>query len=258
MALAAACLSLAATAWLARAHISLKRQLAAALASSSDRNNTIDPPKEEAKLSHPEEGLPGEMRRSHLGEHDEEEAPTPPPPRAPISPQPGGSVSTRRRGSIEKAPSTRRASTNPATARVAGQRIAVLSIVADPDGDADGNDDECLMRVLGFFDDQTECDAWVRNVASERVQDVHLDVTSSCVWICPRTMRRGADAPKECHRNNELHDIIEYHRSEPERVSEFNKHMSSTGGGRDGEGGGASSDYVRLVEEKAAPSTEAV
>ena len=123
MTLAVACASLAATfaatAWLARAHTSLKRQLAAALASSSDRNNTIDPPKEEAKLSHPEEGLPGEMRRSHLGEHDEEEAPTPPPPRAPISPQPGGSVSTRRRGSIEKAPSTRRASTNPATARVA-------------------------------------------------------------------------------------------------------------------------------------------
>jgi len=172
-----------------------------------------------------------------VGAPSAETAPPPPPPE-------GTSVAARR--------------TLPATARVAGQRLAVLSIVADPDGDADGNDDECLMRVLGFFDDQTECDAWVRNVASERVQDVHLDVTSSCVWICPRTMRRSADAPKECHRNNELHDIVEYHRSEPERVSEFNKHMSSTGGGRDGEGGGASSDYVRLVEEKAAPPTEAV
>ena len=44
------------------------------------------------------------------------------------------------------------------------------------------------------------------------------------------------------YRNHELNDIVEYHRTEPERVTEFKEHLAKQ------EGGGGESDFVRLVE----------
>lgn len=131
----------------------------------------------------------------------------------------------------------------PASLRVAGQRLAAVSVLTDPD-DADGTG-ECLLRVLGLFDEAGECDAWVRNVAGARVQHEHVDVVAACAWICPWVMRRGEDAPKEVYRNEELDQIIQHHRQEPDRVLEYKDWMK-----REGSAGGAASDSVTLVDEE--------
>ena len=127
-------------------------------------------------------------------ESDEEDGAAPPPP-------PAGA--------------TRRARTSmSAVARVAGQRSVVLSVVHDS-RDERG---EFIIMVHGAFDSVTEADAWVRNVAAPRVNDVHIDVVDACAWICPARM---TDAPKEVFRNPELDNIIQFHKNEPKRVAEY-------------------------------------
>lgn len=108
--------------------------------------------------------------------------------------------------------------TLPASVRLAGQRFLVVSVLHDDkDETVDG---EFLIKVYACFDDIQEADAWVRNVAAPKVQDVPLDVFPTCVWICPASMK-VSEAPKEVFRQEELDNIMTYHKAEPERVTEY-------------------------------------
>ena len=100
----------------------------------------------------------------------------------------------------------------PETACIAGQRFAVISAV-----DAD----EFLLKVHGCFDDMAEADAWVRNVASHHVKEYHLDIVTTCTWICPGRTTKA----KGAFRNEELDKIMQHQRREPERVVEYRDWM---------------------------------
>lgn len=108
--------------------------------------------------------------------------------------------------------------TLPASVRLAGQRFAVVSVLYDDKDEA--TDGEFLLKVYACFDDVQEADAWVRNVAAPKVQDVALDIVTTCSWISPASMK-VADAPKEVFRQEELDNIMSYHKAEPERVTEY-------------------------------------
>ena len=108
--------------------------------------------------------------------------------------------------------------TLPTSARLSGQRFAVISVLYDDKDEV--TDGEFLLKVYACFDDVQEADAWVRNVAAPKVQDVALDIVSTCSWISPASMK-VADAPKEIFRQEELDNIMTYHKAEPERVTEY-------------------------------------
>ena len=126
----------------------------------------------------------------------------------------------------------------PSNVRIAGQRFVAVSFLCDDDD----NEFEFIVKVYGCFDDVQEADAWIRNVASPRIQDVDIDIVSTCAWISPFRMIL---APKETFRQDELDRIIQHHRSEPERVQEYKKWRDENVKG-DGING---SDSVRIVDE---------
>lgn len=111
--------------------------------------------------------------------------------------------------------------TLPAVVKVDGQRFAIVSFLYDEAKE----DREFLFKVYGCFDDVKEADAWVRNVASKRVADVHIDIVSTCSWVCPARMAMSK-AGKEIFRHEELDNIMKFHAAEPARVVEYKEQLN--------------------------------
>jgi hypothetical protein len=98
-------------------------------------------------------------------------------------------------------------------AQVVGQKVVALSTIVD-------ETEEFLFRVYACFETADEADVWVRSAAAKHVTDVHVDTTSTCVWLVPRTMT-GSNAPLEAYRHPELDKIMNHMKGEPARVQEY-------------------------------------
>ena len=113
-----------------------------------------------------------------------------------------------------------------------GQKVAVVSFVTDLDG-TDAK--EPLFNVYGVFDSETEADCWIRHVLADHVTDVDIDVVACCQWLFPQNVK-GSDVGKEVFRGDELNKIMQHHKSEPSRISNFEewkKRQGESDGGAD-------------------------
>lgn len=114
--------------------------------------------------------------------------------------------------------------TLPTSAQVAGQKVAVLSVIYD----AEEPNGEFLVRVYACFETVQEADAWIRNVAAPKVQQFSLDVVTTCQWICPARMALAETPPQEVYREEELNNIMQFRKAEPERVTEYKQWRKAT------------------------------
>jgi hypothetical protein len=117
----------------------------------------------------------------------------------------------------------------PASSAVVGQRLAVVSFVADDEDTVregrPAGEREVAFRVHGCVDTVREADGWIRNVLSKSIRDHDLHVVSTCEWVFPLRMTPDR-APNETFPDTELHTIMERHRTEPARVKEYEEWAS--------------------------------
>ena len=86
---------------------------------------------------------------------------------------------------------------------VRGQSTCVMCVLRDDGGDDAG---ECLFKVLGCFENTTEADCWIRNVASREIIHDTIYVAATCEWIFPNG---GERAGKCIYRTDELQRIMD-------------------------------------------------
>lgn len=98
---------------------------------------------------------------------------------------------------------------------VRGQKLAVVSFLKD-----DADVPEFLFQVYGFFEKEEDANAYIRNVCGDKVQDFDLDVVSTCEWIFPQSMSYDK-ANKEVFRSEELDNIMQTHKKQPQEVARF-------------------------------------
>lgn len=98
-----------------------------------------------------------------------------------------------------------------AGAEVRGQGTAVVCVIPDEFG-------ECLVKVLGCFENTTEADAWVRNVASRHVTDDDVFVTPTCDWFYPNAETVQS---RDHYRNDELQRIMDAAARNPQAVRDY-------------------------------------
>jgi len=83
-----------------------------------------------------------------------------------------------------------------------------------------GDVPEFIMRVYAAFENEETANAYVRNVAGEKVHEYDIDVISTCSWIYPQSLL-SASAPKEVFRSDELTRVMAAHKSNPKQVERF-------------------------------------
>ena len=104
---------------------------------------------------------------------------------------------------------------------VRGQKVLAVSFVKDS-----AEVPQFLMRVYGFFENETDANVFVRNTCGEKVQDFDVDIVSSCSWVFPQRMTYE-HANKEVFRSEELDKIMQNHRNQPREVERFKQSMDS-------------------------------
>jgi hypothetical protein len=95
---------------------------------------------------------------------------------------------------------------------VRGQAVVALCVVTDADG-------ECLFKVLGCFENNLEADRWVQNVASRKIVEDDIFVTSTCEWTFPNGEKKQQGSNH--YRNNELQRIMDAADRNPEMVQSY-------------------------------------
>ena len=96
-------------------------------------------------------------------------------------------------------------------AEVRGQAVTALCAVPDAEGG------ECLVRVLGCFENTAAAELWVRNVASRTVTDHDILLAPTCDWLFPNGKANGATH----YRIDELQRIMDTAERNPEVVRSY-------------------------------------
>lgn len=96
---------------------------------------------------------------------------------------------------------------------VRGQGAVALCIIPDESGG------ECLVKVLGCFENTTEGENWVRNVATRVVTADDVLLTGTCDWFYPNASR--VSAGRELYRNKELQKIMDAAARNPKNVKRY-------------------------------------
>ena len=123
---------------------------------------------------------------------------------------------------------------------VRGQKLCVISFVKD-----DSVIPQFLFQVYAFFEKEDECNAYIRNVCGDKVQDFDIDVVSTCQWIFPQQMTYDK-VNKEIFRSDELDRIMSSHRNQPKEVARFKESIGEI----DDEGIQANNDQILNDDEK--------
>ena len=98
-------------------------------------------------------------------------------------------------------------------AEVRGQMAAAVCVVPDPVGG------ECLVKVLGCFENTAEAENWVRNVATRHVTDDDVCITGTCDWFFPNGETQTAG--REHYRHKELQRIMDAAANNPKAVKRY-------------------------------------
>ena len=98
---------------------------------------------------------------------------------------------------------------------VCNQTVLAVSFVRDT-----GDIPEFIMRVYAAFENENTANAYVRNVAGEKVYNYDIDVISTCSWVYPQSLL-STSAPKEVFRSDELTRVMAAHKSNPKQVERF-------------------------------------
>ena len=88
---------------------------------------------------------------------------------------------------------------------------SVLCVVPDDFG-------ECLIKILGCFENTAEADRWVENVGSRKIADDDIYVAPTCEWLYP-----NGDTSKVStrYRVDELQRIMDAADRNPEAVQNY-------------------------------------
>ena len=94
---------------------------------------------------------------------------------------------------------------------VRGQSAFALCVLPDEFG-------ECAIRILGCFETSAEAEGWVQNVGSRQIVDHDIFVASTCDWVYPNGMVRGA---QDRYRHDELQRIMDAAARNPKAVRDY-------------------------------------
>ena len=75
-----------------------------------------------------------------------------------------------------------------------------------------------MFRVLGFFANDSDADAWTRNVASRHVDDMDISLVQSLEWIYPN---QPSNAARSVYRNKELDKIMKSADQNTKNIQEY-------------------------------------
>lgn len=99
-----------------------------------------------------------------------------------------------------------------AGAEVRGQASVALCVVPD---DTRG---ECLVKVMGCFENTADADNWAQNVATRHVTDDDVYVAPTCEWLYPNGETKAASTR---YRIDELQRIMDAADRNPQAVQDY-------------------------------------
>ena len=102
---------------------------------------------------------------------------------------------------------------------VRNQQVAVVSFLKDSIAD-DGQSEQPLFVMWACFDSTEKADAWIRNHAGDRIQDVDLDTVDMYEWLFP-TRATDDKMGKVVYRNEEKQKIMDFVHGQASTVDSF-------------------------------------
>lgn len=76
---------------------------------------------------------------------------------------------------------------------------------------------ECIVKILGCFENSNDADAWSRNIGTRRVTDDDIFVAPTCEWLFPN----GEPKTATHYRNGELQRIMDAAERNPQAVKDY-------------------------------------
>lgn len=104
---------------------------------------------------------------------------------------------------------------------VRGQNFAVVSYVKDKL--VESTEEEFIFNVWGCFEDEEECDGWIRDVASVEVTDHAMHVVSMYSWVQPIQMENSKATIPVHYRTEELDAIMKHANQHTKDLKDFKK-----------------------------------
>lgn len=103
------------------------------------------------------------------------------------------------------------------------QNIAAATFLSDSVGT------EFMFKVYGCTDTSDSAHRWVCNVIGDNVRDFNVDTVSLGHWIFPKKMK-SKNVQHEVYRATELNSIMKEHKSQPQKVKQFERSMQEDPG----------------------------